>query len=237
MLEVAKWYFIIGLCSSVFVFVVFLLVRHRIENPASFDECITRAGLTVLFWPFSLASMVLNRGFIEHLVTEVPFPSSDKNWQEAMDRHQKEIKDSWENLPLCGQYVCARGLDEANYEYTAATFISKSSELVDLLGKDPLRLNSRDSEEAKITNWLRHRDEQSNFYTMVPKVWQRMPYIIIKAIEQGVGKCYCPECSTSYAANELLNPKDTGTSLTIYKIFHCPNNHLVHKTESIRFIL
>jgi hypothetical protein len=237
MLEVAKWYFIIGLCCSIYVFLGFLLVRHRIKNPISFDECITRAGLTVFFWPFSLSSMVVNRGFIEHLVTEVPFPFSDKSRQEAMDRCQNEIKDSWANLPLCGQYICSRGLDEANYEHTAATFIIKSSELVEMLAKDSLSLDSRDSEEAKITNWLRHRDEQLNYYTMVPKVWGRMPYIIIKAIEQGVGECYCPECSTSYAASELLNPEDTGTSLIIYKIYHCPKNHLVHKTESIRFIL
>ncbi|MEP1446172.1 MAG: hypothetical protein ABJK37_08690 [Paraglaciecola sp.] len=237
MLEVAKWYFIIGLCCSIYIFIGFLLVRHRIENPISFDESITLAGLTVLFWPLSFVSMVLNRGFIEHLVTEVPFPFSDKSRQEAMDRNQKEMKDSWEKLPLCGQYVCARGLDEANYQYTAATFIFKSSELVELLGNDPLSLNRRDSEEAKITNWLRHRDEQLHYYTLALKVWQRMPYIIIKAIDQGVGECYCPECSTSYSATELLNPKDTGTSLTNYKIFHCPNHHLIHKTESIRFIL
>ena len=236
MLEVVKWYLLIGLCGSIYVVLGFLLVRHRIENPVSLGECITRAGLTVILWPLSLVIMVHSGDFIVRLVTEVPFPFSAKSRAAAMVNYQEKKDDSWENPPLCGQYVYSHGLDDPNYKYTAATFIFKSSELVEQLSDVPLSINGLGSEEARIVHWLCHRDYQLSCSTMVPKVWQRMPYIITKAIEQGVGECYCPECSTSYAVTELHKPNEAGPKGVIYKTFHCPNNHLVHKTESVRFI-
>lgn len=118
---------------------------------------------------------------------------------------------------MCGQYVYSRGLDAPNYKYTAATFIFKSSELVEQLSGDPLSENGSDSEEARIFHWLCHKDYQLNYCTMVPKVWRRMPYIITKAIEQGAGECYCPECSTSYAVTELYEPDEVRPRGIIYK--------------------
>ena len=236
MLELAKWYLLIGVCMSIYVFLGFLLVRHRIENPVSFSDCVTTAGVSVFLWPVCFISIVMEWGSMAHLVTERPFPFSSSSLEEAIDRNQEEKNEVRENPPVCGEYVCANGLDDPNYKYTAATFIFKSSELVEQLSDDPLNESGSDSEEARIVNWLCHRDYQLSYCAMVPKVWKRMSYVITKAIEQGVGECYCPECSTSYAVTELHEPDEVRPRGIIYKTFHCPNNHLVHKTESIRFI-
>ena len=173
---------------------------------------------------------------MKHLVTELPFPFSAKSLEAARVSYQEEKDDSWENPPLCGQYVYAHGLDDPNYTYSKATFIFKSSELVEHLSDDPLSEDGSGSEEARLVHWLCHRDYQLNYCTMVPKVWQRMSYVITKAIEQGVGECYCPECSTSYDVKELYDPNEPGPRGVTYNTFHCPNNHLVHKTESGRVI-
>ena len=90
MLELAKWYLLIGVCMSIYVFLGFLLVRHRIENPVSFSDCVTTAGVSVFLWPVCFISIVMEWGSMAHLVTERPFPFSSSSLEEAIDRNQEE---------------------------------------------------------------------------------------------------------------------------------------------------
>jgi hypothetical protein len=200
MLEAVMWYLLIGLFSAIYVFLGYLLIRHRIENPVSFGECITRACSTVLLWPLSLATMVQNRGSVEYLVTEIPFPFSDKSRQKAMDALQEEwnaeqevIALYWSTLPTCGKYVFVKGENEAAKQLKQCVYIFKAYEFSHHLKGDTCNEFALCRTTQDIEKWLDCRDEELHFCTEVPHEHGSLIDPALKILKAGIGEAYCAE--------------------------------------------
>ncbi|MDU0355793.1 hypothetical protein RS130_19585 [Paraglaciecola aquimarina] len=239
MLEIAKWYFIIGLYGAIYVFVGFLLVRHRIKNPVSFNESIVRAGGTILLWPLSLVSMVINRGFIEPLVTEVPFPFSEKIRQKSMDAVQEEIKAQkeaiklyWSTLPTCGKYVFVKGENESSKQFKQCVYIFRTGEFSHHLKGDTCNEFTFCRTTQDIEKWLDCRDEELHFCTEVPQEHDSLIACAIKILKAGIGEAYCAECNEIYKAESLVKPSSKNTKgprLQSLNSISCPKNHLLSR--------
>jgi hypothetical protein len=234
MLTFAMWYFTIGVGFIGALLIVFLRIRQTIETPISIKECWGEIVIWAVFWPIVLLGIIIERG-VEFLFIEEPFPFSRRSIRKAMEQNQNEHQVLWDNPPLCGQQVFARGMDDSLYESISSTFIFDATELAACLANDSLSYEGASSDEAAITKWLHHRDRELNFITRVPQQWSRISYVIQKVIGQGVGQAYCPTCKVCYPASQLVKSEPTFKMGWNFDGIHCPEQHLLHYTKDMHF--
>lgn len=234
MLMFVMWYFTIGVGFIGAVLIAFLCIRHTIENPRSIRECWWEIVIWAVFWPLVLWGIVNHRG-VQFIFTEVRVQHSSKSISEAIEENQNEHQALWDNPPLCGQQVFARGINESLYQSIPSTFIFDATELAACLANDSLSYQGASSDEAAIAKWLQHRDHELNFITRVPQQWSRMSYVIQKVIEHGVGQAYCPTCKVCYPASQLVKSEPTFKMGWNFDGIHCPEQHLLHYTKDMHF--
>jgi hypothetical protein len=234
MLMFAMWYFTIGVGFMGALLIAFLRIRHTIENPISVRECWGEIVIWAVFWPIVLLGIIIKRG-VAFLFTEGPFSFFGNSISKATEKNQNEHQALWDNPPICGQQVFARGINDSLYEAIPSTFIFDATELAACLANDSLSYQGASSDEAAMAKWLHHRDRELNVITKVPPQWSRISSVIQKVIAQGVGQAYCPTCKVCYPASQLVKPEAAYTAGWNFNAIHCPEQHLLHYSKGIHF--
>lgn len=186
--------------------------------------------LGALFWPLSLALLIINEKLIN---------KDDDVWggSKMIEKGQKEMEDQWASPPYCSQkisYQPSFGLAET----VKAEFVFLSDDVERYLDNVDINFEqiSRFNQEPVIHKWIKSRNVNDTIPTEVPVNLDRFQYIALDLIKSSKGCVTCFTCGHEYKCDDInlveddLKPSWNGIQVK------CPKDHLLFYPRTIHVL-